>query len=209
MLKMIIYAMPIIIFLVTILFLNPACAGVYIKLDVGSEHIKGDISDSEVDVRVFDGVELRSIQVKGKSFIEAQNVTDGYYGVVFFTKDGFYPKAEIFKVSENPVRINVTPLNKLGDKDIGVITGVVYKTITGGKLRRHRGIVRFYGNEVIEIIKGVIAHSVKADGNGLFMAVLPEGEYTLKIGGREMDSVVVEAGRTSIKNIQKGMVMID
>jgi len=38
-------------------------------------------------------------------------------------------------------------LTKLKDKNIGVLTGIVYTPVTGGKIREHRGIFKVFRGE--------------------------------------------------------------
>jgi len=200
--------MPFLIFLTLFMLLNPSCAGVSadIKFEINTDHIDGKVFN-DTTIKIFDGLELRDVSISKNRFNEAHGITFGYYGVVFFTRNGFYPEVKVFE-GDSKLRTEVI-LNKLEDTKKGVLTGVVYKPITGGKLKRHRGIFEIFKDEKIDIVKDSIHQTVGTDDMGVFTILLAEGEYNMMMGGKEIDKVVIEPGKTTIKNIQKGMVLMD
>ncbi|MBI4690025.1 MAG: hypothetical protein HY754_07130 [Nitrospirae bacterium] len=198
------------VFLVLILLFNSACAaaGIVFKVDISKIEINGNIPDN-IKVNIFDGSELRTIEPSSGRFWAMHGISSGYYGAIFFTQKDFYPETVIFRIGDKPVDINVVPFKKLEDPRKGILIGVVYKPVIGGKLRRYKGIFKTFKDENINFVKDSTYYTARTDGNGVFVILLERGEYTVTINNKIIDKVVVEPGKTTIKNIQKGLVLID
>ncbi|MBA3071155.1 MAG: hypothetical protein FP829_03175 [Nitrospirae bacterium] len=188
-------------------------------------------------VKVFDGTILKpvtpvrkdglsnGVKITEGKFTEAYGITSGYYGVLFFTKTGFYPEAVVFKAGDEAIKIDKVSLKPMKDTKKGILTGVVYKPVMGGKLREHKGILKLFKDEKIIIKKtnennppsppfskggmGGFSGETITDTRGVFMIELPSGEYNVIFNNRDEGKAVIEGGKTLIKNIQKGMALID
>ncbi len=157
----------------------------------------------------FDGISLkRTSPVQGRISV-AEGVTAGNYGVLFFTREGFYPEAEVFKATEHPYETEVKALKRLADPRKGVLIGVVYKPVSGGKIRPRRGIVTLHKSEVVQIAGGNRTYAVMTDERGVYRIQLPAGEYAVSAGLGEPSEVVVERSKTVIHTIQKGIMLVD
>jgi len=190
-------AMQFLILSIILLFLNTSCAGTETK-------IEGDTA-----VRLFDGTSLKVIPLPADKLTEAHGITPGHYGVIFFSKNGFYPRAEIFKVHAKPAEIDKVSLKPLKDAGRGVLTGVVYKPVTGGKLREHKGIFQTFKGEKIILISGNISLDVTTDEMGIFSSELLPGDYDVVFKNENAGMAHITRGETTIMNIQKGMVLKD
>ncbi|MBI4685483.1 MAG: hypothetical protein HY755_09820 [Nitrospirae bacterium] len=200
--------MHFLIFLVLILILNPSCATTIDTFESNSLYIEGKVSN-DIEVSFFDGSLLKPVRISDGRFRLAHDLSSGYYGVVFLTKKGFYPEAFLFKAEEKPAEMKVMPLQKIKDETKGVLTGVLYKSATGGKIKEHNGIVQVFTNEPVTFLKDFFPYTVVTDENGIFKVHLSAGEYSIMMSGREIEKVTIEAGRTSIKNIRRGLRLID
>ncbi|NOY65377.1 MAG: hypothetical protein GXO97_08295 [Nitrospirae bacterium] len=159
---------------------------------------------------VFDGIELKKIFPDNDNrLIIHHNVSEGYHGVVFITGEGHFPVVVPFKSTGGVLEIKSIKLQMIKDKRKGILTGVVYTPVVGGKLREHRGIKRLFSDEEVRIFNNKHLYTVKTDKRGVFTILLPEGEYSITSGSKQAGKIRIKSGRTTIKNIQKGLVLID
>ncbi|MBI4655102.1 MAG: hypothetical protein HY752_08975 [Nitrospirae bacterium] len=157
------------------------------------------------------GIISNGVKITDGKFAEAYDITPGYYGVLFFTKAGFEPEAVVFKAGDEAIKIAQVSLEPMKDTKKGILTGVVYKPVMGGRLREHKGILKIFKDEKV-IIKGEMggfSGETITDTRGVFMIELPAGEYNVVFNNKDEGKVVIEGGKTLIKNIQKGMVLVD
>jgi len=192
------------------LSVNTSCvgAGFPISIEVTPVDIKGK-SPADAKIYIFDGTTLKPLQVSNRGFLTVHGISAGYYGALFFTRQGFYPKTLVFKAEEEIVKIAKLSLNPLKDTSKGVLTGIVYKPVRGGKLREHTGILQTFKDERIDLIRDNLSYKVTTDDDGIFMLELLPGEYKVLFGNGDIGTVVIEKGKTTIKTIQRGMVLVD
>ena len=193
---------------VLLLFLNASCASGEIAVKITRDDIQGSINN-HIEVTAFDGAGLKAIPVSDNKFTCAHGITSNYYGVLFLTKQGHYPETIIFKAQDNPVTIDYISLSPVKDPQKGILTGVVYKPVTGGKLREHKGISRMFKSEKIILIKGNVSHETATNDRGVFLIELLPGNYNVVLNNKNAGSVLIERGATAIHNIQKGTMIID
>jgi hypothetical protein len=160
-------------------------------------------------VYLFDGLKLKRLTPDRDRLSVEHGVSKGYYGVVFIIRDYYYPDVIVFKSNGIPFEVKPIALTPVKDKEMGVLTGVVYTPIVGGKLREHRGIKRLFSEEEVRIFNKKHSYKVKTDIRGVFTILLPEGEYSIVSGGSQGGKIRIKSGKTTIKNIQKGLVLID
>jgi len=184
-----------------------SCAGGLPAVSGNTSYVKGALADGG-DMLVFDGIKMHAFTLPPGGFEIPHTVTEGLYGVVFITKDGFRPETVPFAADGAPVEAGEISLRRMGDTGMGIITGVVYKPVRGGKLRRHNGIGRLFKGERITI-NGAVTYSAVSDERGVFMMELPVGEYGLVFGNKTAGNVTISQGKTAIRNIRKGTVLAD
>ncbi|MBI5742045.1 MAG: hypothetical protein HZA16_15175 [Nitrospirae bacterium] len=160
-------------------------------------------------VRVFDGTSLKEIPPPAGKLTEAHGITPGLYGALFFSKKGFYPETVIFRVDDKLAEVDKVFLQPLKDAGMGVLTGVVFKPVTGGKLREHNGIFHTYKGEKIVLIKDDIPLTIATDDAGTFSVELSPGDYDVVFNNENAGRAHITRGETTIINIQKGMVLKD
>ncbi|MBI5408087.1 MAG: hypothetical protein HZA14_01825 [Nitrospirae bacterium] len=177
-------------------------------MHITPDDIQGSISDNAV-ITIFDGTALKNVPVSNGKFTEAHGITPGYYGVLFFTKEGSYPETILFKAQDRSMKGDSVSLKSLKDAGKGVLTGVVYKPVTGGKLREHKGIFQTFKGEKIHLVKDSVSRETTTDDKGIFMIELLPGEYEIVFNGRNAGKALIEKGKTTVKNIQKGVVLKD
>ncbi|MBI5056174.1 MAG: hypothetical protein HZB61_06130 [Nitrospirae bacterium] len=192
---------------VLLLLINTSCAGTEILVEITPADIRGRIVN-HTEISLFDGTALKTIPANDK-FAEAHGVTSGQYGALFFTKHGYYPEAIIFRAQEKSVKVDKVSLSPLKDAGKGILTGVVYKPVTGGKLKEHKGIFQTFKGERITLIKDKWSPEITTDDEGIFMIELPPGDYDIVFNNENIGRVNIAKGRTTIKNIQKGLVLRD
>lgn len=193
---------------VLFILLNTSCAGKEISLEINRDDVQGYVNN-HLEVTLFDGAGLKTIPVFNNKFTVPHGITLNYSGVLYFTRQGHYPETIIFKVQDKPVTIDNVSLLPLKDPGKGVLTGVVYKPVTGGKLKEHKGIARLFKGERLSIVKDGLRKEVLADDNGIFMMELVPGEYNIVFNDMKIGKALVEKSKTTIRNIQKGTVLID
>ncbi|RJR16491.1 MAG: hypothetical protein C4581_09710 [Nitrospiraceae bacterium] len=193
---------------ILILLLNTACTGKEKSVEINREDIRGKVSN-HVEAAVFDGTDLKTISVSGNRSSVPHGITLNYSGVLYCTRQGYYPQTIIFKAMEESFMMDSVSLKPLINSEVGVLTGVVYKPVTGGKLEGHRGIARLFGNEKVSIVNDDTAREVITDDYGVFMIGLLPGKYDIVFNNKKVSMVLIEKSRTTIRNIQKGVMLID
>lgn len=193
---------------ILILFLNTSCAGREISVEINRDDMRGHIIH-RVEVSVFDGTALKSVAVSGNEFLYRHGITLNYSGVLYFTGQGHYPETIIFNAKKESFKNDRVSLTPLKNSEEGVLTGVVYKPVSGGKRIEHKGIARLFGNEKVSIVNNDTAREVVTDDNGVFMVGLLPGEYDIFFNNKQVSRVLIENSKTTIRNIQKGILLID
>ncbi|MBI4685481.1 MAG: carboxypeptidase regulatory-like domain-containing protein [Nitrospirae bacterium] len=188
---------------IIVLLLNASCAG------TANTAKNIEDGDNDMQISIFDGSALKNIKGSKHKFVAEHNISSDYYGVIFITKKGFYPKAVLFKSTGRPVEMDKPDLKRLKETNVGILTGVVYKAVTGGKIREHNGIITTFKDELVTFMKDFFPHTAVTDENGIFMILLDAGEYNIVFGSKETGKITIEPGKTVIKNIQKGLRLID
>lgn len=187
--------------------LTSVCAGNTPSDSGDSSYITGTLK-TDATISIFDGLHLNGVNRPAGKFRLLNPVTEGLMGVVFITRQGSYPEVISFKAGA-AVALGDKSLDEMCGADIGVLIGVVYKPVTGGKLKPHNGIGLLFKNERIVVSKGTISYQLDTDANGIFMKELPSGEYDIFFNGKNTGRVVIEQGLTTIKNLQKGIRLVD
>lgn len=157
---------------------------------------------------LFDGATLHNVRYDKGGIDISGYVTHRYYGAVFSVKDGSMPAATVFRADNAPIAPPPMPDVRLKAGE-GAVVGIVFKPVTGGKMREHKGIFGLHRNIVVTLSSSGRTYSASTDENGLFILSLPEGEYTLTVNDRQEGKIRVERSRTTIKNIRLGLAMVD
>ncbi|RJQ53898.1 MAG: hypothetical protein C4526_05915 [Nitrospiraceae bacterium] len=191
-----------------LLFLNTSCAGTGVAVDITLSGIQGRVSDG-ADIILFDGTGLNTIPVSNNTFSRAHGITTGYYGAFFIVKKGFYPVTVIFQAMDKPVKVDRVSLTPLKDAEKGALTGIVYKSVKGGKLKEHRGILQTFKGEKITLTGENFSRNIITDDNGMFTVELLPGAYDVFYNNKNTGKVTIDKGKTTIINVQKGMLLMD
>jgi hypothetical protein len=132
---------------------------------------------------------------------------------VFFIKDGYFPSVHNLRlVSEEKYIIPQVTLLPIKELSKGILVGVCYKSISGGKLKPRFGISSYLPKQTIKITDtgNGIRQEVTSDKNGIYMIILPPGRYQLFIPqGYEIKDVEIKPGKVTVQNISGGSIMID
>jgi len=109
-------------------------------------------------------------------------------------------------------------LKKSPDLGMGIVTGAVFITVSGGKIKGHHGIASFARHEVGIYPLGEGEYTVMQDrakpvtvassDNGVYMSLLPPGYYLMKEGSRER-TFQLKAKEVKIFNIRKSWILAD
>lgn len=206
-----------IIMLLSTAFFSTNCDA-YERTSAATKGIYGHVLDengspaSNAYVTTFDGFTLKEVKtdIKGEYFISDIPVSKNNYLVIFFTKEGFIPRAENIKAGEeDSINLDVV-MNKVSTSNSGFIIGVVYQPVRGGKLQYHNGIKSFSKNKDVLLEKNGEVITKETDLNGHFIFEVPAGRYTLsKEGGKEKLEIEITSGKTLIKNLRSGFILID
>ena len=172
--------------------------------------LKGKVEEG-IKVFVFEGFKLGSVNREAEFIKENVPVTEGNWFVLFFVKDGYIPGVRVLRAGKEDVEIGKVGFEKRMDGDRGFLTGVVYKPVHGGKVLYSRGIFKLIDGTDIKVIsdRGE-SYLTRSKGGGIFSISLIPGKYRIFIGdSKEWINVLIERGKTTIQNLQKGLMLID
>ena len=185
-----------------------------IYADAISGVIKGsdDIPIVSAEISIFDGFSLRNIKIdnNGVYNILQLPVSADLHAVLFITKDGYVPSIINFKRREEvkadyPVTMKISP-----SKENGYIAGVIYQPIRGGKISFQSGINSFGREKRVWLEKDGVITETKSNKDGHFIFEVPAGRYVLHAeGSREKPAVEIREGKTVVRNMRSGIVLID
>lgn len=183
----------------------------------GTVSLEDNKDSSGVTIKVFNGYEeseTESMQ-NGEYSIPLFSSTPGTMFSLFAYKRGYNP-AIINKRFDgtSDITIRELQLKRSSDENAGIIAGVVFTVIGGGKITPHHGIGEFREGYKIKFHKfsenrktGEI-FSVTADDNGIYKAFLTPGVYLSYIRGMEK---IFELKRNEVKilNISRPGRLVD
>lgn len=167
--------------------------------------------DKAISVYVFDGFKTKSVGSDCELIKEKIPVTEGNFFVLFFIKHGYLPVTKIFMTGKEDIDFGVTSFSENMDEEKGFLAGVVFKPVQGGKIFFQKGISRLLEGITIKIVdnKGVM-QLVKSGNTGTFGISLKTGKYKVKADDdKEGTEVLIENAKTTIHNLQMGVILID
>ncbi len=171
-----------------------------------------NIPIGDAEISIFDGFSIRNIKsdVNGMYIISEPPVSPDLYAVLFFTKDGYIPGIINVKRSEQ-VKTDYSIVMKRGQKrNTGFVAGVIYQPIRGGKIKFQSGIYNLGKGRRVWLEKdgGVIEAQSNIEGH--FVFEVPVGRYVLHAeGSREKPAVEITEGKTTIRNMRAGIILVD
>ena len=187
-------------------------------LPVSTDTVYGVVKDEDnipigdAAISIFDGFSIRNIKsdVNGMYNISEPPVSPDLYAVLFFTKDGYIPGIINVKRSEQVKTDYSIVMKRAQKRNTGFVAGVIYQPIRGVKIKFQSGIYGFgKGRRVwLEKTGGVIEAQSNIEGH--FVFEVPVGRYMLHAAGsREKAGVEVVEGKTVIRNMRSGIVLVD
>jgi len=187
----------------------------------GEALLEDDSICEGVTVKVFNGFEES----------ETKTVKKGGYTIPLFSstphtgfslsayKEGYRPSIvnRVFDGSSK-IMMQRIKLTKLPQKDLGVVAGVIFVPVSGGKRKPHHGIAGFKKHEIQfqrlsentsgkETARGD-AISVASNDKGVYTTFLTAGSYLMKNGGQEK-MFKLNGGEVRILNILRGKNLVD
>ena len=182
--------------------------------DAISGVIKGsdDIPIVSAEISIFDGFSLRDIKSdsKGVYNILQLPVSAGLSAVLFITKDGYVPSIINVKRREEVKADYPVTMKRAESEKNGYIAGVVYQPIKGGKIKYQSGINSFGREKRVWLEKDGIITETKSNQDGQFILEVPAGRYVLHAeGSRERPVVEITEGKTTIRNMRAGIILVD
>lgn len=192
------------------------CAGYSVS---GSpETLSGVIKDTDnipvanAEISIFDGFTIRNVKGDrhGAYHILQLPVSADLHAVLFITKYGYIPSIMNIKRGAQDKADYPVTMKRGGTKKNGYVAGVVYQPIRGGKIKYQSGIHRFGPGKRVWLEKNGIITDMRTNQDGQFTFEVPGGRYVLHAeGSREKPVVEVTAGKTVIRNMRSGIVLID
>jgi len=168
-------------------------------------------ADKSVEIFVFDGFKLNPIIRDTELIREKIPVTEGNYFVLFFLKDGYIPEIKVLKAGKENINLGKIRPEKKMDKNMGILAGVVYKPIHGGKVSFRKGIFKLIDKIEIKVVsEKVESYLIRSNDKGIFTVSLIPGKYKVSIGDdKEKIDVIITKAKTTIQNLQKGVMLVD
>lgn len=180
--------------------MNPEAKGLFFKCE----------ADRPIEVFVFDGFNLTPIERNANLIKEKIPVTEGNYFALFFLKDGYIPEVKILQAGKEDIELGTVKLEKEIDGNNGFLVGVVYKSIRGGKISYKKGILKLLGRVGIKVIRETgETYLTESTEGGVFSIPLSIGKYKIFVNNKEEIDVIIKKGKTTIQNLQRGIMLID
>ena len=183
-----------------------------------ADAISGVITGSDnvpiesAEISIFDGFSQQNIKSdsKGVYNILQLPVSAGLSAVLFITKDGYIPSIINFKRREEVKTDYPVIMQRMVSKKAGYIGGVIYQPIRGGKIQYQSGINSFGRERRVWLEKEGLITETKSNQDGHFIFEVPGGQYVLHAeGSRERPVVEITEGKTVIRNMRSGIVLVD
>ncbi len=176
--------------------------------------IKGsdDVPIVSAEISIFNGFSFSNTTSDSKGVYNILNlpVTADLSAVLFITKDGYVPLIINFKRREDVKTYYPVILKRTESYKNGFIAGVVYQPVKGGKIKYQSGINSFGREKRVWLEKDGITTETTSNKNGHFIFEVPAGTYMLHSeGSREKPAVEVTEGKTVIRNMRSGIVLVD
>ncbi|MCC6543232.1 MAG: carboxypeptidase regulatory-like domain-containing protein [Nitrospirae bacterium] len=164
------------------------------------------------EISLFDGFLLKNTKSdsNGVYNILQLPVSAGLMAVLFITKDRYVPSIVSFKRREG-VKTDFPVILKRADKEkAGFVGGVIYQPISGGKIQHQSGINGFGREKRVWLENDGIIIETKSNQEGHFIFEVPVGHYLLQAeGSREKPVVEITEGKTVIRNMRSGIILVD
>ncbi len=176
--------------------------------------IKGtdNIPIGHAEISIFNGFTIRNIKSdnNGRYDILQWPVSADLNAVLFITKDGYVPSMINIKRSKKDTGDYPVTMKPAGSNKYGYIAGVVYQPVKGGKIKYQNGIHRFGMGKRVWLEKNGGITETKSNQDGQFILEVPAGQYVLHVeGSREKPAVEITEGKTVIRNMRAGIVLVD
>lgn len=168
-------------------------------------------TEKNTKVYTFDGFDVSLINNSSKFIRERNKVTNNNYFAFYFLKEGYVPVVKVIKIGNNNINLGKIKFEGKIPPNKGILTGVIYKSIHGGKISFKKGIYKLIDTSEIKAIdENGISHLIKSNCKGIFKTTLNPGKYLIMISGeKSVISVIIKNNNTTIQNIQKGAMLID
>lgn len=184
--------------------------------------IKGIISTGEkgssigTTVMLFNGFEKSETRVQqkdGKFSVPLYSSTPGTEVAVMAYKEGYGPSIKIMRFDgSSSMNAGDMSMSATLKKGCGIIAGVVYTPVSGGKIRPLHGMTVFRDTYRIGIDRmtenGITAATTLMSQGGIFATALEKGNYIANDGEKNRIVSVKENG-TVILNVRAGQVLVD
>ena len=182
--------------------------------DTISGVIKGEDNTpiGNAEISIFDGFTIRSIKSdrNGVYNILQLPVSADLHAVLFITKDGYIPSIINVKRREKVKADYPVTMKRAESEKNGYIAGVVYQPIKGGKIKYQSGINSFGRGKRVWLENEGITTETKSNQDGQFILEVPAGRYVLHAeGSREKPVVEITEGKTTIRNMRAGIILVD
>ncbi len=183
-----------------------------------SPEISGVIRNSEnipvgdAEIGIFDGFTVRSMtsDKNGAFSVLTLPVSFDLYAVLFFTKDGYIPSIRSVRRSKSDTADYSVVMNRMNSMEHGYLAGVVYQPVKGGKVRYQSGINRLGSGRKVWLEKDGSIAETKTSPQGHYILEVPPGQYVLRSeGSREKPVVEISGGKTVIRNMRSGIILVD
>lgn len=174
-----------------------------------------------VTIKVFNGFEESEAKTlkKGEYSISLFSSTPHTGFTLYAYKKGYKPYivTKAFDGSSKIVMKKIQ-LKKLLEKDLGVVAGVIFVPVSGGKRKPHHGIGGFKKHKIKftklsestngkEAMKGDVI-IVSSNDDGVYTTSLAAGLYLMKNEGKEK-MFKLRRGEVRILNIRQGGILVD
>lgn len=170
---------------------------------------------SDVTIVIFNGFEQTETKADASGNFSAalpSGTSNAQYTIFAYRNDGCLPVALNRSFDGAPeIKLGTINLPKLSEPDKGIMAGVVFDTVAGGKIKWVKGISKYhpdYHFQIKDLTAGSRQIKIVTNADGFYSILLAPGRYLVPVNGQQTE-IEIKKGQVQIVNIQKGETLID
>lgn len=179
----------------------------------GRVYLKQKQEHGDITLVIFNGFSTSSniTSVDGSFEAPIFESSGGTFISVFALKDGYLPQVKNISIpNQYELSMDTLTLLPMQTQKKGVLVGVCFRTIRGGKLTSRQGINSFRSECKISLKSAKELLTTQSNSEGVFLVSLTRGDYELTVTDFNIkEFVTISAGHTTIQNINLGEIKID
>ena len=169
----------------------------------------------DVTILVFNGFEQAETKADASGNFSAplpSGTSHAQYTIFAYRNNGHPPVALNRNFDGAPeIKLGTINLPAWSEPGKGIMAGVIFDTVAGGKRKRVRGISKYYPDyrfTIKDLTTGSRQIKIVTNGDGFYSILLAPGRYLVPVNGQQAE-IEIRKGEVRIVNIQIGETLID